>query len=249
MLTSQEFHPFQLQAAIFTPGIKFQSGRALGVLLSGWSDVFTKILFSADMPPGTPDEMPRTIVQSEDSKLKAQIAPSRLDLLWNAKSETDKIDIDIQLNMFTDIFIKYKRSMDCRVGKLACVLSQFSMNPDPGKAIAQHFCNEKMLSPAGPYAKDKSAVIELDSSFHYQLHDWSAVQVIKFKHARLLWGGPMTVRTSEGHLVVVVDQDLSTPPETLSQNTYSDESIKKFFSSVPGEFKSKFAEFFDGESK
>ena len=144
MLSFADFKEVQVQATIFTPGLNFQNGSALGLFLAKWPEHFPIIVFASDVF-AAPQEMPRLILQSADSRYKLQAGPARLDVIWVAPEPHDRIEMPTFFKLCCEIFDEYFAHFRGTVGRAGGIITRVASDPHPAETISGHFLKNAWL--------------------------------------------------------------------------------------------------------
>ncbi len=231
--THEDFRTVELRAVIFTAGLSFRSGNALTVLLGGWRDRLTNVVFAADLPAGTPPEIPRIIIQSEDSRFKVQVGPARLDVFWSSQSPDDAPDLMNYLNWYCEVMERYLAALQGWATRLACIIKRIATDPAPARTLSHHFCRDAWLQEGGPI--ERPSDFELNSAKQYALNGRFDVNSWLRVKSALARGPAIGPQQPEGRSVILAEQDISTRDEPNEQQFTADQA-RQFFRIMPEQF-------------
>jgi hypothetical protein len=220
--SADDFRTFGLQISAFTQQEGFQSGRALNAILSGWSEVFTSIVFASDLPHDVPGEIPRIVAQSADGRRKVQVSPSRIDLINS--TDTGNIDIPSNLHFCIDVIGRYIDTMRAQVTRMAIVVSRLYETDDPAIQLAHHFFQDRWWANQGPL--NRPSDLEVHSAKQYRLRDeYNVNSWIRFRT-------PISIPSAQtrNSRSIFVEQDINIREIPGTPEFFSIESIRDFFS-------------------
>ena len=147
MPTYSDFTTVELQASVFTAGINFRTAKVLPALLGAWPERFTNVVHASDLPPNVPPELPHVIVQSGDSRYKAQAGPARLDLFWLRQAHDDVLNLHEHLEWCCKVIAGYLEAMQGSSRRLGCIMNRVAVVPNPAATLARHFFREGVIAP------------------------------------------------------------------------------------------------------
>ena len=150
---------------IMTPGLDFQIGRVLSVLMAGYPEHFTGVQFAGDLPPGIPLEVPRIVLLSADLRFRLSAGPARVEITWERREDNDRPDIPDHLTWCSGVFANYLDAFKGSVGKIGCVVRRFAPNPDPALTLARHFCDERWFRSGQALERPDDFVVECANKY------------------------------------------------------------------------------------
>lgn len=230
MPDANDFKTFEVQATIFTPGVHFRGAKVLGHFLSRHSQQFTGDPMSLPFPPGVagiPLEMPQVVLKNDDSSLRLQAAPARVDVV-KAGNELTAEAVQEFLGFAVDLFEHYAVAMQGKVGRVACVVHRLARHDNPARAIAEHFCREQWLKDP----LNRPSDFEMHAAKKFLLGDLVMVNSwFRCKSAR--------IRMGEGPEItgVFVEQDFNTQAEEAESRSFSPGDVRRFYELCAEEFR------------
>jgi hypothetical protein len=231
MLTATSFHTVQVQSVVYTPGLQFQSTKALVYFLtSEWQGLFDGEPITQPLPPGAPPELARLILMSRDGRLRLQAGPARADLYWARQDSSTDFDISDHLRLAAKLLIGYLRHMEAHAGRLACVVTRVAPDRTPGVTLARHFCQPRWLS--GPLNRPGDFELGAHKRFalggRIEVNSWFRCKTGALEERRSETDSPITSP------VIIVEQDLNTLSEEVENREYTSDEIAAFFGYIPG---------------
>ncbi len=129
-----DFEILACQASIFTPDEEFSTAKVMQDFYPQWQK-----LFDADptvlpaFPGGTPGEVPRIILQSQEGTWRCQLASARVNFFWQ-KSVQESLTVTSKefFEEAINVLFSYQQILDLRMGRLAAVLTRFAKHENPG---------------------------------------------------------------------------------------------------------------------
>lgn len=216
-----------VQTTIFTPGFSFITHNILIDLLQLRPGMFDGEPVVLPLPADAPPEIPRIILQNKDASKKIEFAPTRVNIFRKKTIENDKIDVQEFILESAAILKDYLRITRARCGRLATVLHRFSLQEDPSKEIASHFCKEPFLR--NPF--NRPASFELHARKRYQF-----IKALEVNSWVRIKSGQVQYPSEDSKPIVLVEQDINTLSEIIETRNYTGEEIFSFFSNVFNEF-------------
>jgi len=218
VLGAENFRLIGCQTVIYTPGLNFRTTTISGHLMSGWADRFNGEPLLIPTMEDAPPSVPRLVLKSSDSKYRLQAGPTRLDLFWEATSDTDVLDTGSHLQFSTEVIRHYLEVTRASVGRLAAVLKRIATNDAPAMTLARHFCRDRWL--AGPLNRPSDFQLHARKCFDlpnsFRVNSW-----FRCKTAQV---------GKERAPAILVEQDFNTLAEELESRDYGPEQIGAFFS-------------------
>jgi hypothetical protein len=234
MLNSAEFRLITLQAVIYTPDLKFSSANALGHLLGTHSGRLNGVPTALPISPDAPPEVPRLVLQSEDSSLRLQAAPSRLDVAC-AQETIPPEEVSKFIAFAVELFAGYVAAMKGEVKRVACVAHRFAPDEHGAMDVAKHFCKPELLQAEGgrqaPLNRPSDFEIHAAKQFDFGGGGWLKVNSwFRCKSANLKFGNKALAPG------VLLEQDFNTVAvEQPDARLFEPGEIKRFFEEAPAE--------------
>lgn len=225
-LTSQDFNLAVCKLSLFAPDAD-ASPQLFLRHLDPWREAFDGeqqvIPGGAALPP----EVPRVILTSRDTGLRADLAPARVDLQWHRlRTATEESTLTHTLGRLAVLAGHYLTSIRPRIGRLACIVTRFAVSDAPGEVLADHFCQPSWRTGA----INRPENFELHAHKAYELPSGRMVNSwIRHKTASI------TIN-DDSLRAVLVEQDLNTLSEDSPDADFTPEEIDAFFIEVPGQF-------------
>ena len=145
MLQAQDLNLVTLQLSIFTPNISsFAASKALGILLSKYSQTYDGDVQVLPLPEEFPLEVPRIVLQSKDRAYRLEISPARINSLWlrtdNVQTEREEI-----VDICKEVLEYYIQSMQIEVNRLALVTIRVNQKQKPPNFLIKKFFNQELI--------------------------------------------------------------------------------------------------------
>jgi hypothetical protein len=242
VLSFEDFRDFSIRVNILTPGLLFQNGKILRLFLTQWPDLFSNVLFATELPPGTPNEIPRVVIQGGDSQLKASAGPGRLELMWESQKADERPDIQNHIRLCSEVFLRYISECPSRVSRVGCVIARIANDGKPAMTLSEHFCRDTWLKQG--MAMEGADDFALELSKHYLINDKFAVNSwLKCRSANLI-----RARMTSSESVVVVEQDINTRDDP-SVSSFTPQQIADFLNLVPQKLEEVMKSSFPSEAR
>ena len=224
MATAQDFRVIQLQASDFTPQLQIRATKVFGHLLSKYADQFDGNPTTLPNVQNIPREMPQLLLTSADNRLRLQVAPARLDVVREENPITDDGIADFQ-RLATDLILDYLSVTQGKVGRVASIMGRIAPDPNPGRTLAEHFCQEKWLR--GPLNRPGDFELHAHKRFHldalFEVNSWIRCKAAKLEKAGT--EGPVSV--------ILLEQDFNSLAEELDTREINENEIRQFFAISP----------------
>jgi hypothetical protein len=225
-ISHTDFQDFSYQASAFTPGLQFTINRILGSLLSKYSDRFDGEPISLPLPEEMPMEAPRIILRSVGEIWKLQISPLRIDFFWKGGIKDEKNSNKSEFIGLAEEVLDYYQDISKVVyGRLALVVERIAFIDKPGISLAWHFCKEERTNTV----LNRPDYFEIHAHKRYKVNDefpdinsWIRHKVVILKSGE-----------HKGERVILVEQDLNTPPENINDVDFNKEMRHHFFKVIP----------------
>ncbi len=215
MIFSRDFNILSLQFSIFTPALLFSSNKILGNLMSKFSDIFDGDPTVLPLPKDAPVEIPRLTLPSYDKNIKLEIALSRANMFKYRKEDDIVIDEKSFLKICSDVFREYIDCTSAKVGRLALVVVKSLENPNPGLALARHFCKDELMTE--PFNRPES--FEIHSHKKYEFSGFKVNSWVRCKSGIL---------QKANVPIILVEQDINTLSEELEKNEFDIDQTLSF---------------------
>ena len=233
MPTHSDFTTVELQASVFTAGINFRTAKALPALLGAWPQRFTNVVHASDLPPNAPPVFPHVIVQSGDSRYKAQAGPARLDLFWLRQAYDDVLNLHEHLDWCCKVIAGYLEAMQGSSGRLGCIMNRLAVDPNPAATLARHFFRDDLVREGGPIERPSDFEVGLAKQYNlknsFAVNSWA-----RFKSV-VVFGPALGTGRAQGRPGMLAQQDINTREETTDLR-FTPDQISRFFDTMPEEF-------------
>ena len=231
MIQAKNLKPVSYLLSIFTPQVSFSLNPILKELMTNFGDVLNGQLATLPLPQDAPAEIPRLTLPSLDARFKLEIAPARVNLFRLRTKGDANVNAAEFLALARRIFQSYIQTVGAVVGRMSSVVVKYNVLNSPGLEIATHFCKDERLKTA--FTRPENFEIHAHKSYERQgfhMNSW--------------------VRTKSGFLApqnqpaVVVEHDLNTLHEQLTQNRFTVDDIGRFLQFADEEHESVLALYF-----
>lgn len=225
-----DFTIFSCQAVLFTPEEELSAQKLMKSILHKWVDLFNDepvIVPTGKDDIALPRDLPKIQLKNVDSAWRCNIAPARIDILWQkTKKDLKEIKIDEFFQKAFGYLEEYRYETKARIGRMAGVIKRYKKEKDPGKFLAKHFCKENYL--VEPFNRPEN--FEIHAHKRYRIaKDFLVNSWVRNKSAKISF-------ENEQFTVITVDQDINTLNEDINEKKFSKLKIKKFFDIIPDEF-------------
>ena len=218
---ADSFVTAHFQATLFTPEEEVSSAKIANVLLPRWQDRFDGQPFLLPVSAGVPREIPKVILQTSQGDLRCEISSERISMVWQKTNVSSDVPADFLEDAVRRI-LEYRDFARTRVGRLAAVTTRYAPHVNPGKFLAQHFCQERWLR--APLNRPEN--FELHAHKTFPMSESFVVNSWVRNKTGIAQVGP----------VVLVEQDINTLSEEASSRDFSSDEISMFFALVRKEF-------------
>jgi hypothetical protein len=241
MVTCKDFHLDLVQTAIFTPDHSaFTSGRAVGTVLAKFRERFDGEMQVLPLPTDVPADIPRVILQSQDSRWRVTMAPARIDSVWRNLVPADASpSLGDLARQCAEVQEQYVRESGVRVGRVALILSRICLTENPAQCLVQRFCNES--SQREPFNRSESFEIHHQkvyrltaSGVNYTINSW-----VRCKSARIV---------ADNRPVILFEQDLNTLAEESATRRFEAQQIEAFMREAAREADEILGKYFPSEA-
>ena len=182
--------------------------------MEGFGQIFDGNPTALPLPPDAPKEIPSIILCSKNSKLKLEIAEGRVNY-FSFFEQDDQVDLDIVIDLWKKILHVYLLATNAVVGRIAVVSLKGLELPDPGKALADHFCKPEFTEE--PFNRPES--FEIHSHKRYPIFSKQVNSWVRCKTGKLLKGNKP---------IVVIEQDINTLAEDANNTEFEESKIIDF---------------------
>lgn len=220
MPTLRDFAVASCQATLFTPDAAVAAAKLLSRLLPRWVTRFDGEPTVLPVPDGLPREVPRVILQSSSGQWRCEVASGRINIVRRV-TELDGPSLDVARFHadVTPMLLEYSDFVDSRIGRLASVISRFTMDPAPARTLAAHFCQERWL--AAPLNRPASFELHAHKVFLlagvFQVNSW-----VRNKSGTLSDG-------KGERAIILAEQDLNTLVEEAGTRSFTKDEVASFF--------------------
>ncbi|MGD0626600.1 MAG: hypothetical protein ABSB32_18040 [Thermodesulfobacteriota bacterium] len=211
------------QASIFTPDLTSSVRKLLTEFYSSVADTFDdEPSIFVPGPPNMPNEVPRIVFRNISKAWRFEIAPARVNLIWEKSDPEIHILKDDFFNRAVELFGIFSNLFAPKIGRVAALLHRFAKHPTPGLYLARHFCKPEHIQGALNRAEN----FELNAHKRYTLDD---------KYHVNSWARNKSGST-KSEPVIIFEQDLNTLSEEIESQKFDMNDLKNFFGSVLVEF-------------
>lgn len=233
MIKSTQFSLASVQAVLFTPSkIPFSPTPILAHMLTRHSDLFNGEVQTVPAFDQMPPEIPRIILQSQDSSWRLHGGPSRLDVYWQRLStdplpperETESEDKVVAQCVHILEGYAHARGSNLTIGRLALVLGRLALVEDPQRILVDSFANEWAIQQPFRNTRD----FQIHNLKRYLL-ETAGTEINSWVRCK---SGDVE---SIGERGVVFEQDINTPPETSMSTPFSIDAMVAWFHAAQAE--------------
>jgi hypothetical protein len=242
MIPPSAFRPASYQAVSFYTNVQVSVARLLPPLLESLAGVTDGDPIVLPIPEQAPPEVPRIILISKDQTIRVEIALARVDVRWQQAAGRATLARDEFVRFAQKAFTSFNHTLNAVSTRLAFVIQRFQPDDDPAKALAHHFCRPDLLSndPKGPLNRPEN--FELHAHKTYEMKGFRINSWVRCKT------GILAV-SDAGQRIVLVEQDLNTLTDAMSQKQYDSAAVERFFEAAVHEVDSILAVYFPQERK
>lgn len=237
MITSKDFRLDFVRVVAFTPDQSaFVSGKAVASILGKFQDVFDGEMQVLPIPNEVSGDVPRAILQNQDSTRLVTMSPTRVDAIWNLRqAEQSTLSVAEAVAGCAGIVAHYASQMGLNVNRVALLVQRFCAVANPAQSLAARFCNAE--SQKEPF--NRSASFEIHNHKEYvmkrdgeqRINSW-----VRCKSGR-------TPDNSEP--AILVEQDLNTLA-TASDARFETSKLPEFFAHASAEAEEILGKYFPG---
>ena len=239
-ITSDMFTTASVQVAFFakTPG-EFTQRKILLPLLNLPESPFDTEAAALPIPADAPVELPRVIVKSSDDVWKFTGGPARLDCYWTRSQESATTGIVQPLGQLRRILLAITEGSNLKIGRCALIVTRFAQVESPALSLIRHFCNSEVQQGA------------LYRSDNFELHNHKK-RTLPLDARQISVNSWMRCKTgalvADRNPVIVVEQDLNTLPEELTNRSFQRETLTKLLDGFAMELEETLSVYFPGGS-
>ncbi len=142
-LTADNFQLGVVHAVLFTKPDAFS---VAGVMRSFFQSM---PIFDGD-PQTIPDdalclppEVPRVVLRAKSGLWRCQIAPARIDIVWNRVEGGPADHLPAILTEAARMIRVYRQKMQITAMRAAAIVTRYGAKKDPGIFLAHHFCHDR----------------------------------------------------------------------------------------------------------
>ena len=223
MIRASAFHFRQYQTATYYANMQLAVGKVMPRLLGDLSDVLDRDPITVPVPDEAPIEIPVIILSNKDQSIRMQISRARADVYWHRK----QANADMDLNEFCDFAQRainsYQEATQVLPGRIALVVHRAQPDENPAKALAAHFCRPTLLldEPGRKGPLNRPEKFELHAHKTFGLDRFAVNSWVRCKTGTIREG-------TEEHPAILVEQDLNTLAERLTDTEFSMMDIRDF---------------------
>jgi hypothetical protein len=226
MLTYSQFRLLSVQAALFTPDTnQFSQTHVLSSVLAKYAPRFNGPVQALPFPPDVPSDVPQLILRSTDGAFRFQAGPARIDS-FRTRTDTKAADHDLAREC-VEVLDHYIQAAQppVRVGRLALIITRLTIDEALAQSLIERFCN------------DESRRLPFRNSQHFELHNHKTYELNPLGLRVNSWVRckAVTVVQPQRSRKVLVEQDINTLEEELSQNSFGADETRRFYDSAIGE--------------
>lgn len=223
MIARSAFRFSGYQAATFYANLQLSTGKILPRLLSDLGDVLDGDPITVPVPQDAPPEVPRVLLGSKDQSLRMEMSLVRVDVRWRRQAVGHEMPLDEFITFAQRALGFFHRAVSGRPGRLALVTHRLQLHDVPGRALASHFCRPELLSDEpnrkGPLNRPEK--FELHAYKRFQLGEFTVNSWVRCKTGEL-------ATEDRRRPIILVEQDLNTLSEALTETEFSDDDIRNF---------------------
>ncbi len=241
MISYEAFRPIAIQSSMFMIDAAFNTARAVTFLMAQ-DEVLTRLVFSSDFTAEFPPELPRLLIESEDSRKRVQAGPSRVDVFVQRSVVDEDLDIAGSLAWSTGVLRAYIEHARVRVFRLACVLTRRAVAENPAGAAAGHFCQPFFVAPSGAI----DGADDFDIRFRKRFELNAGLMVNNWLRCS---AGPSlhpTLKEPDALKAMSIEQDINTITEYSAARSFELVVVEEFFALVPTQFDNTLRHVFPG---
>lgn len=223
LIDARSFRPSIFQATIFTPDMDFSTAKVMRSFYPKCAEQFDADPEVIPNLPGFPPEVPRVILKNKDDSLKLEIAAARVNYFERTKKhDAPAIDISQFYSNAIGFLSLFKKTVDCRIRRLAAIRTIYAIHDNPGLFLARHFC------------KDIWDEVPLNRPENFELHAHK-IFPLSDKFTVNSWARSKTGNLTEDKKktrIVLFEQDLNTLAEEAKDSSFTSEDIALFFNQI-----------------
>jgi hypothetical protein len=229
MLKTADFHLANVQLVAFTPDLSaFSTPKSLAAVLGRFSDVYDGNVQTFPLPDDAPPDIPRVILQSKDESRRLDISLARISLN-SIKIGEKLVRLEDNVNESVEILNHYTSDLGARVNRLGLVVIRTHQSDLPTKLIIEKFYKPEL----------KSTVFRDTVSLIFRNHQTIKIDDLNANLITTFSAGSIQINNA-GVQGIVVEQDINTVVEEISQHFFSIEEIKTYFQSALKEIEDNF---------
>jgi len=205
-MKASDFNIFACQFTAFTPGGSFRLWPLTKELHDAFVEHFPSDPISLPIPDNAPREIPRLILRNENETSKLQIAPARVDIMFNSGNPFETLKLSSKIQLSLDILELYEKTAGLSFGRLSFVITRSFTIENPAHQLAKHFCKSEWISSK---ALNRPQVLEMHAYKRYKVNDDFPAINSWIRHK----AGELNILGSQKFTGLIVEQDLNTPQE------------------------------------
>lgn len=225
MPEAKDFRTIRVQASLFTPHLQFRASKLFAHLLTQYGEHFDGEPTAIPMTEDIPQDIPRLVLTSADKRLRLQAAAVRLDMIREEDGITNEGMAEF-LNWTTTVGLDYVKVTGATVGRVACIAGRVVLDAQPGKTLAEHFCQDRWLQ--GPLNRPDNFEIHAHKRFRpkhlFEINSWFRCK-----------SGVLERAGKGAAAVIILEQDFNSLSEQMDAREISEDEIRRFFEVSPAE--------------
>lgn len=235
MIRAEQFRLLAVQAVIYLADPEdFSPSVVLSAVLPPYAARYNGDVQALTLPSDIPPEIPHVILQSNPAGWQLRASPARIDSIWHRASLDEEYN-DV-ITESAEVLESYVRTSNTRIGRVALVISRFSIVEQPTTELITHFCNDRVIE----HPLRRSQVFEIHNHKVYtpdsigsRVNSW-----VRCKSGEIV---------PPGSPAIIVEQDLNTLEGELTSNIFSAERLHAYFENASREADGILREYFPQE--
>ena len=225
MLSASEFTDYQIQLSLFPSVADLRPAAGLRYSIrSDWGAEYGATPTSIQLPPGLPTEIPEVVLSSEDGSTRLEIARGRINLLQANLPGEGHLNINNSIMTLAERGWAIFKDQNVAVGRLAAVATRYIRVENPGKALAEHFFDERWLN--APLNRPEGLEIHAHKVFPLQddlpVNSWVRIRTG-------IIGG-------DAYNAITVEQDINSLEQERQSRRFDYEATTEFYSIAASQF-------------
>jgi hypothetical protein len=241
MVNWQHFTLTSVQATMFTPESEgFASNQVLATILRQFGERFSGDIQAIPIPPSSPPQIPRVVLQSSDGSWQMISGAGWLNCVWGRRGDAVPLELNQAVRECADVLEYYVNETRVRIGRLGLVLQRACASENPAQTLIRRFCSEE--TQREPFNRSVTFEIHNHKEYtpvregvDYSINSWVRCQT--------------GVIEPEKTPAIVVTQDLNTKAEDLERGQFDAGKIRSFFSLASAEADAILKKYFPGNGR